>query len=124
MKRLFFIIHFLIVICYSARSQPESKTENRELLKEHFLCCCLDYAFEHIGISKIDNSKSVYFDILKYKLPAMQKVDSLAKIFVDSIELSGYEGKTTKGVIMLSIDEYKSPELNTFVKSMDNYMIN
>ncbi|TKG90723.1 hypothetical protein EYV94_22935 [Puteibacter caeruleilacunae] len=51
------------------------------------------------------------------------KVDSLAEVFVDSIEVSGYENRKTRGIIILNLEEYKSKRLDVFIKKLDEYMI-
>jgi len=121
MKKLIFLVCVIGISSCSAKAQ--SKVENRELLKEYFLCCCIHYGFNSLKIDTIDHSASTYFDILPYELPAMQKVDSLANSFVSSIEISGYENRKTKGIIILSIEKYKSRNLDDFIKTMDKYML-
>lgn len=121
MKTFFYAI--LIILLCSCSLKGQSVIKKREQLKEYFLCCCIFHGFESIGIAELDNSKSIYFDILQYELPAMQKVDSLAKSFVDSIEISEYENRKRRGIIILSIEEYKSQKLDDFIRKLDKYML-
>ncbi|MDD4599295.1 MAG: hypothetical protein PHW35_15115 [Lentimicrobiaceae bacterium] len=121
MKKLVCLISIITIFSCSAKGQTGNK--NREQLKEYFLCCCIYHGFNNTGIAELDNSKSIYFDILQYKLPAMQKVDSLAKAFVNSMEVSGYEKRKTRGIIILSIEEYKSKKLDTFIRTLDKYIL-
>ncbi len=121
MKNLVSLISIIAVVSCSGKGQTEAK--NREQLKEYFLCCCIDYGFKNIGIAEVDNSKNIYFDILQYELPAMQKVDSLAKAFVNSIEVSGYENRITRGIVILSIEESKSKKIDSFIRKLDKYML-
>ncbi|MFZ4400624.1 MAG: hypothetical protein ACOYO1_11360 [Bacteroidales bacterium] len=124
-------IHRVIVICsifilfiYTANGQRSSSIKkNRDMLKEYFLYSCIRYGFESKNISDIDHSGAVYIDLLRYDLKAINITDSLAKNFINSIESSNYEGHNTKGIIILSIEKYKSNELDKFIKSMDKYMI-
>lgn len=74
-------------------------------------------------MKKKDHSGAVYTDLLRYDLKALHKTDSLAKAFVNSIQSSPYEQRNSKGIIILSIDEYKSKRIDNFVKSMDIYML-
>ena len=48
---------------------------------------CMNYGFKTTDLVRIDRSKTVYFDVLNYTLPALQKVDSLAKSFISTIEI-------------------------------------
>jgi hypothetical protein len=97
--------------------------KNRDLLKEYFLYSCISHGFENKVFLKEDHSGAVYRDLLRYDLEALHKVDSVAKTFVESISISDYEGRNTKGIIILSIEKYNSPEINILVKTMDKYMI-
>ncbi|WP_040561868.1 hypothetical protein [Hoylesella buccalis] len=83
----------------------------------------MNYGFKTTDLVRIDRSTTVYFDVLNYTLPALQKVDSLAKSFISTIEISSYENKDFKNIIMLSIEEYRSKNVDQFIKSMDVYMI-
>ena len=79
--------------------------KNRELLKDYFLCCCMNYGFKTTDLVCIDRSKTVYFDVLNYTLPALQKVDSLAKSFISTIEISSYDLNDFNFIIMVSVGE-------------------
>jgi hypothetical protein len=121
---LILMLTFEILPCYSSvENQNRSVNQNREILKEYFLYSCIIHGFEKCNIESKDNSGSVYVDILNYGLKAIQKTDSLAKRFIESIEISPYENRNTKGIIIRSIEEYKSKRLDEFIKSMDIYMI-
>ncbi len=93
------------------------------MLKEYFLFSCIMHGFENSDIKKMDHSGAVYIDLLRYDSKALHKTDSLAKAFVNSIGVSSYENRNTKGIIILSIEEFKSKRINDFVKSMDIYML-
>lgn len=125
MKRKLSLLFFLFIFLFSSftcKSECEMQ-KNRELLKDYFLCCCMNYGFKTTDLVRIDRSKTAYFDVLNYSLPALQKVDSLAKSFISTIEISSYENKDFKNIIMLSIEEYRSKNVDQFIKSMDVYMI-
>ena len=47
----------------------------------------MNYGFKTTDLVRIDRSTTVYFDVLNYSLPALQKVDSLAKSFISAIEI-------------------------------------
>ncbi len=120
---ILFVITLFISLSISCKGQNNTIEKNRELLKEYFLYSCIRHGFENINLSEIDHSGAVYIDLLRYDLKALHKTDSLAKVFVSSIETSDYEERNTKGVIILSIEKYKSPELKRFIKTMDKYLL-
>lgn len=122
LKTIFFSALILFSF-FTCKGENYEIQKNRELLKDYFLCCCMYYGFKTTDLGNIDRSKSVYFDVLNYSLPALQKVDSLANNFISTIEISSYENKDSKNIIILSIEEYKSKRVDQFIKSMDIYMI-
>lgn len=116
---------FALFACLSdVYGQNGFVVKNREMLKEYFLHSCIRHGFDECDtIFKKDHSGAVYIDLLRYNLKAINKVDSLAQDFVSSIEVSPYENRKTKGIIILSIREYKSKRLDDFIKSLDSYML-
>lgn len=116
------IVLFGLFSLLSSCSNAQERN-NRELLRQYFLCSCLSHAYDSIGVNDIDHSKSTYFDILRYELPAMQKIDSMAIVFVNGIELSNYENRNRAGYMILCIEEYESKRMNQFIMSMDKYML-
>ena len=104
----------------------DSKTQNqREMLKEYFLCVCITEGFEVKNIQEDDISQNVYFDILRYSPEAIQEVKDYAKRFVKTIDPSPIEDLGNKKAIILnSIEKYKSRELDKFIKSLDSYILN
>ena len=47
----------------------------------------MNYGFKTTDLVRIDRSTTVYFDVLNYTLPELQKVDSLPKSFISTIEI-------------------------------------
>lgn len=119
---IIFILTFIVFNC-SATGQSKFVKENREMLKEFFLYSCIMHGFEDSTMKKKDHSGAVYIDLLRYDLKAIHKTDSLAKAFIGSIETSPYENRKSKGIIVMSIEGYNSKKIDTFVKSMDIYML-
>jgi hypothetical protein len=119
---IYFILASVIFTC-TLQAQPKAVRENREMLKDYFLYSCIIHGFENLDMKKKDHSGAVYTDLLRYDLKALHKTDSLAKAFVNSIQSSPYEQRNSKGIIILSIDEYKSKRIDNFIKSMDIYML-
>ena len=123
MKSFFYVVLVFMITCCSANGQSKFENKNREMLKDYFLYSCIMHGFENSDIKTKDHSGAVYIDLLRYDLKAIYKIDSLAKDFVDSIELSRYENRSTRGIIMLSIVEYKSKRIDEFIKNVDIFML-
>lgn len=123
MRNSIYFTSALVALSFSVSGQSEFISENREMLKDYFLYSCIIHGFENSDIKKKDHSGAVYIDLLRYDLKAIHKTDSIAKSFVSSIETSPYENRNTKGIIILSIEEYKSKRIDEFIKSMDIYML-
>jgi hypothetical protein len=112
------------VTSQKVRSNLDHIQTQREFLKEYFLCMCIIEGFKDIKISEYDISPAVYFDILSYDPKAFQEVSNYAKKFIASIEPSVVEDLgNKKAIIILSIEKYKSEEVNKFIKSMDKYVL-
>jgi hypothetical protein len=116
------IIGLLMLTFLSTSCLNKEKADNRELLQEYFLYSCIKHGFNDSNFLKEDHSGAVYFDMLKYNLDAIQKVDSVAKSFVENIKPSTYEGRNTKGIIILSIEKSKSADIKDYIISLDKYM--
>ncbi|MBQ9201961.1 MAG: hypothetical protein IJ154_06305 [Bacteroidales bacterium] len=130
MKRFYFFIFGLFVISLtSCRVQNTSlvlqkTTVQRSLLKEYFLCVCITEGFKDEQITDKDISQAIYFDILQYSPEAIQIVRDSAVQFVGTIRPSPIIDLNNKrAIIMMSIEKYKSKELDRLVKSLDKYLI-
>jgi hypothetical protein len=128
MKRIKTYLSLLFIVnCFTLYSQTnieqlDNDSVKRELLKEYFLCVCITEGFN--GVKQNDISLSIYFDIIGYAPVAFEEVSDFAKKFIASIKPSIIEDLgNKKAVIMLSIEKYKSSELNMFIKSMDKYIL-
>lgn len=127
--KLYFTLLFSVLILMSCSCQNKAmgiKTslEQRELLKEYFLCICIIEGFKNKQIEELDISQSVYFDILRYSPEAFHEVKNYAKKFIDTIEPSPIVDLDNKKAIILScIKKYKSKEVEKFIISMDKYML-
>ncbi len=130
MKRFYFFVFGLFVISLtSCRVQNTSlvlqkTTVQRSLLKEYFLCVCITEGFKDEQITDKDISQAIYFDILQYSPEAIQIVRDSAVQFVGTIRPSPIIDLNNKrAIIMMSIEKYKSKELDRLVKSLDKYYI-
>ncbi len=119
---LIFLMTFMIPSISSIK-QDNKVIYNRNMLRDYFLYSCITYGFKDQGILKVDHSGAVYIDLLRYELRALHIIDSIAKDFVDSIPISPYENRNTKGIIILSIEKYKSNEIYKKIIELDKYMI-
>ena len=130
MKKIGFVLLLgVVLMSFMAAANSESESthvkEQRELLKDYFLCKCLTVGFEEVQIDKYDCSPAVYFDIARYDPGAFHEVAAYAKEFVASIEPSPIEDLGhRKAIIIHCIDKYKTKEVDDFIKSMDRYMLN
>ena len=121
---LFFLSVLSLFSCLGQQTDDKSK-EQRELLKEYFLCDCITEGFDDKNIQEDDISQSVLFDILNYSPDAIQEVKEYAKSFVQTIDPSPIEDLgNRKAIILNSIEKYKSQELDDFIKSLDRYLLN
>ena len=111
--------------CMGQRSIINKMVINqRELLKDYFLCVCITEGFGDKQINEDDISQSVYFDILRYNPEALQKVKDYAKSYIETIEPSPIEDLgNRKAIIASCIEEYKSKELDIFIKQLDRYLL-
>ena len=123
MKNFIFIIIASLAFHCTAKGQSKFTRQNREMLKDFFLYSCIRYGFPEIDMQKKDHSAAVYIDLLRYNLEAIHKTDSVAKAFIASIEPTPYENRGTKGIIIMSIEAYKSKKIDKFITSMDVYMM-
>ena len=112
--------------CLGQQSVDSNITINqRELLKDYFLCVCITEGFKDKNINEDDISQSVYFDILRYDPEALQKVKEYANSFVATIDPSPIEDLgTRKAIIANCIEKYKSKDLDNFIKQLDHYLLN
>lgn len=116
-----------LVNCLGQHTSADLKKTavQRELLKEYFLCVCITEGFKDKQIAENDISQAVYFDILRYRLEAIEAVEEYAKKFVETIEPSLIVDLGNKKAVILScIEKYKSKELDKFIKSLDKYLLN
>ena len=121
---LFFLSVLSLFSCLGQQTDDKTK-EQRELLKEYFLCECITEGFDDKNIQADDISQSVLFDILNYSPDAIQEVKEYAKSFVQTIDPSPIEDLgNRKAIILNSIEKYKSQELDDFIKSLDRYLLN
>lgn len=121
---LFFLSVLSLFSCLGQQTDDKTK-EQRELLKEYFLCECITEGFDDKNIQEDDISQSVLFDILNYSPDAIQEVKEYAKSFVQTIDPSPIEDLgNRKAIILNSIEKYKSKELDDFIKSLDRYLLN
>ena len=121
---LFFLSVLSLFSCLGQQTDDKTK-EQRELLKEYFLCECITEGFDDKNIQEDDISQSVLFDILNYSPDAIQEVKEYAKSFVQTIVPSPIEDLgNRKAIILNSIEKYKSKELDDFIKSLDRYLLN
>jgi hypothetical protein len=121
---LFFLSVLSLFSCLGQQTDDKTK-EQRELLKEYFLCECITEGFDDKNIQEDDISQSVLFHILNYSPDAIQEVKEYAKSFVQTIDPSPIEDLgNRKAIILNSIEKYKSQELDDFIKSLDRYLLN
>lgn len=129
MKIITVLIVLNTIICQSCSSQSRknikevTKTnslvyKNNEILKDYFLCKCIEHGFEKDSISTKDHSTNVLVEMSDYYPDAFWQIDSIAKDYAYDIPVSNYTGK--KGVLFECANYYKSNKLDSIVRSLDS----
>lgn len=112
---------FIIAIIFTCCSSSSKLKESRQLLKEYAYCNCFQYATGDTSVFINDVSLSVYFDIANYNFNAYNKIDSLSKSVVGRFkpfEIADYKDK--KAVFFNCFNFYKSKQLDSVVRKLDN----
>lgn len=119
---MFFVSVSLTVCGQSTTSKSaEQKTDStsakqQQMLKDYFLCSCIDYGFKGDSLFFKDHSLTVYTEMLDYDYSDIQRVKHLAKQVVGEIPVSNYSGK--RGVFVSCIEYYRGKEFDKLIKSM------
>jgi|SRR6516225_179062 hypothetical protein len=95
-------------------------SNQRALLHKYAFCKCLGYGFPKESLNSKDFSLTILMEQLEYPLSVYMKVDSIAKIFAESIQESNYQDtRGKKGVMVNCIDFYIGKKLDSLIKSFD-----
>lgn len=114
------VIAAVIVGCKT----PAAIKESRERLKEYAFCRCLQYASPDTALIQQEISASVYADISAYSLNVYSVIDSISKEAARKIKPvihEDYEGK--KAIVLNCFIFYKSNQLDSLVKKMDQFKV-
>lgn len=120
---LFFVLFVAFSSCAQDKSAAFSSISdstlltNRQILKDFFLCKCIDNGFKENNIFKSDHSVSVLVEMADYRAEAFASVDSLAKTIART-PVSNLTGR--RGLLINCIDYYNAKQLDDFVKGLDN----
>lgn len=120
----FFSVILLISVCFFLGCVNSRYQNNRNLLKEYAFCKCFEYATKDSQFSKNDLSESIYKEIANYNPAVYQIIDSLATRAAFGIEpsqIADHEGK--KAILLNCFSFYKSTELDSVVKKMDDKVL-
>ena len=134
-KKILYIIILFLTACspawqkhvfyrdYGLRSRYICLQSGRELLKQVFLCQCIDIIYQGCGSRPKDISMSVYFDIIPYNsVEVFPLIHKYAQEFVESIEPSIIEDHQGNRPLLLEcISAYNEKELDSFIRSLDCY---
>jgi hypothetical protein len=130
-----FILVFSVVFIQCCQSQNQNLNtiqttdsivvKNRNLLKDYFLCSCIDKGFKNDSLQKKESSISIIVEMSDYFPSAFQKIDSVADSLIRSIPTKNTNEEAPGPAIMLNcITYYKSKELNRLVESLDSEIDN
>lgn len=101
---------------YTATKADSTSVKQQQMLKDYFLCSCIDYGFKGDSLFFKDHSLTVYTEMLDYDYNDIQRVKQFAKQVVDEMPVSNYSGK--RGVFGSCIEYYRGEELDKLIKSM------
>lgn len=116
---LFLVLLVVFPSCAPKRAEALSTTNDstllgkRQMLKDFFLCKCIDKGLSASNVLKYDHSTSVLMELAEYRPEVLSSVDSLASAVVARIPVSNLKGK--RGVLLGCIEYYNGKNLQTFV---------
>lgn len=120
------IIFFVSVSITACGQSPNPKTivqktdstsaKQQQMIKDYFLCSCIDNGFKSDSLFFKDHSLAVYTEMLDYDYNDIERVKAFAKQVVDEIPASNYSGK--RGVFGSCIEYYRGKELDKLIKSL------
>lgn len=96
------------------------KIDQQQLLKDYFLCSCINYTFPKDTLFGKDSTLILYRQALAYNPEDIEKIKYTARDFIEEIRNipgQGYEG-AERCYLALSLDYYHSKRLDTIIKSM------
>jgi hypothetical protein len=122
---LFFLV---VLVTFSACAQKKNNAlsttsdstliANRQVLKDLFLCKCIDKGLRESKILQNDHSASVLVEIAEYRSEVLLSVDSLASAVATRIPVSNLTGK--RGILLNCIEYYNGKQLKAFITRMDD----
>lgn len=121
MKTIILIVSAGLISLLTGCTSSSKLKENRVLLMEYAFCKCLQFASQDSLFFKNDVSIGVYRDIAQYYSDAFDVVDSFSKRTSNKIVPSiihDHNGK--KAILKDCFFFFKSKELDSLVKSLDN----
>ena len=89
--------------------------KQQQMLKDYFLCSCIDYGFKDDSLFFKDHTLTVYTEMLDYNYNDIQRIDHLAEKIASEIPMSNYSGK--RGIFGNCMDYYRSRKLDKLIKS-------
>lgn len=96
--------------------------KQQQMLKDYFLCSCIDYGFKEDSLFFKDASLSVYTELLYYDYNDIQRVKQFAKQKVDDGKAmkgeTSADVKADRAVFGRCIEYYRGKELDKLIKSM------
>ena len=97
-------------------------TQQQQLLKDYFLCSCINYGFKEDSLFLKDASLIIYTELLDYDYNDIQKVKQFAKKKNDEGEAMKGERsadvKANRAIFDSCIEYYRGKELDLLIKSM------
>ncbi len=94
----------------------------QQMLKDYFLCTCIDDGFKEDSLFFKDATRTVYTELLEYEYDDLQKIRKVAQQLIDADKNkkgeTSADTKADRAVFYTCIEYYKSSELDNLIKSM------
>lgn len=105
-----------------AQKVDSSSVKKQQMLKDYFLCSCIDYGFKEDSLFFKDASMTVYSEMLDYDYNDIQKVKQFAKQKIDEGKVmkgeTSADVKADRAVFGSCIEYYRGKELDRLIKKM------
>lgn len=123
-KNKAFLIFLLIFCKFQLYGQNTSRKDignindalstQKQMLKNYFLCSCIDYSFRSDSLFYKDHSLTVYSELLNFKYDDIQNVKKYAKEIAEQIQISNYSNN--RGVFFTCIEHYQGKKLDKMIR--------
>jgi hypothetical protein len=107
MLRIILVILLISSCGISNQITPEKSSVNNDKLKKYAFCNCINYEYPNLN----DGSSSAYFETLDYGIHIFEGIDSITRIYCDSVDLKSKHNRNL--ILMKCLDYYNSSYLDS-----------